>query len=188
MSFARSELTYLSRFIRKLIIRGRKRTGYFSTEGYQSAPNEPVQAMGIKRAQHYGFVSEPPDGTESLVLAINGGASNRVSVAEWTTDEPEIDAPGAEVLIWCRNGQRILLNKDGDVVIYPKSGRNVLLGGADANDPVVTKSTFDNFVSTFNGHAHLPGTFTAGANPVTGTSATPSSTNGNAPTRVTLAK
>jgi len=188
MSFDRSELTYLARLIRKLIIRGRKMTGYFSTEGYQGAPSDPDQAQGIKRAQHYGFISEPPEGTECLVLAINGGASNRVSVAEWTTDEPEIDVPGMEVLVWCRNGQRILLNKDGDVVIYPKAGRNVLLGGADANDPVVTKSTFDNFVSTFNGHAHLPGTFTAGATPVTGTSATPSSTNGNAPTRVTLAK
>jgi len=188
MSFDRSELTYLARLIRKVIIRGRKMAGYFSAEGYQSAPNEPVQAMGIKRAQHYGFVSEPPDGTESLVLAINGGASNRVSVAEWTTDEPKIDVSGAEVLVWCRNGQRILLNKDGDVVIYPKAGRNVLLGGADANDPVVTKSTFDNFVSTFNGHSHLAGSYTAGMTAVTGTSATPTSTNGNAPTRVTLAK
>ena len=188
MIFNQDQKTYFARFIRKLIIRGRKMTGYFSTEGYQGAPSDPDQAQGIKRAQHYGFVSEPPDGTECLVLAINGGASNRVSVAEWTTDEPEIDVPGMEVLVWCRNGQRILLNKDGDVVIYPKAGRNVLLGGADANDPVVTKSTFDNFVSTFNGHAHLPGTFTAGATPVTGTSATPSSTNGDAPTRVTLAK
>lgn len=188
MSFDRSELTYLSRLVRKVIIRGRKMVGYFSAEGYQSAPNEPVQAMGIKRAQHYGFVSEPPDGTEAIALAINGGASNRVSVAEYTTDTPEIDVPGMEVLVWCRNGQRILLNKDGDVVIYPKSGRHVLLGGADANDPVVTKSTFDNFVSTFNGHSHLAGTYTAGATPVAGTSATPSSTNGNAPNLITLAK
>lgn len=180
--------TYLARLVRKLVIRGRASVGYFSAEGYESAPDEPQQSMAVKRGQHYGFTSEPPEGTECAVLAINGGASNRVSVAEWTTDEPVIDVPGMEVLMWCRNGQRILLNKDGDVVIYPKAGRNVLLGGADANDPVVTKSTFDNFVSAYNAHQHLAGTLAAGMTSVAGSTAGPTSTSGNAPTRVTLAK
>jgi len=186
MTFTRAQKTYLARFCRKQIIRGRAAAGYYSTEGYATAPDEPQSADVAKRAQHYGLVTEPPEGTECVTVAIGGGASCRISVAEYTTDEPEIEA--GEVLLWARTGQRILLTKDGDVVITPKAGRHILLGGTDANDPVVTKSTFDNFVATYNGHAHLPGTLTAGATPVTGTTATPSATNGNAPDRVAQTK
>lgn len=185
-AFNTAQTTWLARLVRKMTIAGRAARGYFSVGGYATAPTDPQQAPFVQRAQHYGFTSEPPDGAECISLAINGGASNRVSVAELVVGEPEIES--GEVVLYATFGQRILLNKDGDVVITPKSGRHILLGGADASDPVVTKSTFDNFVSTFNGHQHLAGTLVAGMTSVTGTTATPTATNGNAPDRVAQTK
>ena len=165
---------WCARLTRKLILRGRAATGYYSLEGHRQAPDEPEQAIVARRAGHYGLVSECPDGAEVVVLAVNGGKTNRVAVGEWLTDEPTVDRDGCEVLLWCKHGQRVLLNKDGDVVIYPKTGRKVLLGSADetACDPVITKSALDAKLATlktaYNGHTH--------ADPVSGSTGTPSAT------------
>lgn len=185
-AFTTQQTTWLARLVRKMVIGGRAARGYFSVGGYATAPTDPQQSPFVQRAQHYGFTSEPPDGTECIAVAINGGASNRVSVAELVVGEPEIES--GEVVLYTTFGQRILLNKDGGIVITPKAGQPVLIGGADANDPVVTKSTFDAFVATYNGHQHLAGTLVAGMTAVTGTTATPSATNGNAPDRVAKTK
>lgn len=119
--------TYLARGVRKLILRGRAAVGYYSMEGYQSAPDEPTQNIVAKRAQHYGFLSEPPDGAEVITLAINGGASNRVGVAETVTDEPTIEQD--EVLLWARPGQRVLLTEDSRVSIGNGNGGTVVTDG-----------------------------------------------------------
>ena len=79
-----------------------------SMEGYASAPDEPQQSIVAKRAQHYGLTTEPPEGAEVITLAINGGASNRVAIAETVVGEPEIE--NKEVLLWSEFGQRVYLD------------------------------------------------------------------------------
>lgn len=169
--------SWAARLVRKLILRGRAAAGYYSLEGYRAAPDEPEQSIAARRAGKYGIVSECPAGAEVVVLAINGGASNRVAVGEWLTDEPEVEQD--EVLLWSKFGHRLLLRKDGDVVIYPKAGRKVLLGSDDgtACDPVVTQSELNSELSTlktaFTTHKHLgvttgvgeSGTTTVGLSP-----------------------
>lgn len=132
--------TYCARFVRKLILRGRAAVGYYSMEGYANAPNEPQQAPTAKRAQHYGFVSEPPDGAEVIALAINAGASNRVAVAETVVGEPEIE--NKEVLLWSEFGQRVLLDKNYRVDIDNGNGGTVEVAGFTttiADDAVVAR-------------------------------------------------
>ena len=140
--------TYCARFVRKLILRGRAAVGYYSMEGYASAPNEPQQAITAKRAQHYGFTSEPPDGAEVIALAINGGASNRVAVAETVVGEPEIE--NKEVLLWSEFGQRVLLDKNlqirldngnGGTVVMNGDATNITQDAAVARDLLVNKDT-----------------------------------------------
>lgn len=123
--------TYCARFVRKLILRGRAAVGYYSMEGYASAPNEPQQAITAKRAQHYGFTSEPPDGAEVIALAINGGASNRVAVAETVVGEPEIE--NKEVLLWSEFGQRIHLDKNLQIRLDNGNGGTVVMNGDATN-------------------------------------------------------
>jgi phage gp45-like len=119
--------TYVSRFVRKLILRGRAAVGYYSMEGYQSAPDEPTQNIVAKRVQHYGFVSEPPDGAEVIAVAIGGGASNRAVIAETVIGEPEIE--DKEVLLWSEFGQRVLLDKNYRVDIDNGNGGTVEVAG-----------------------------------------------------------
>lgn len=148
--------TWSARLIRKLQIRGRADTGYYSTDNNGANPSDGDVGMTVQRYQLYGLTSEPPSGTECIVLAVNGGASNRVAVAELPPNVPAIEAD--EVLLWAKAGQRILLNRDGDVIVIPAAGRKVLLGSATGTDPVVLKSELNSLLSTvrtwLNGHIH----------------------------------
>lgn len=119
--------TYLARLVRKLILRGRAATSYYSLEGYQSAPDEPVQNIIAQRYQHYGLLSEPPDGAEVIALAINGGASNRIGIAEHVTDEPTLQ--DQEVLLWSRYGQRLLLDNNSRVNVNNGDGGSIVVEG-----------------------------------------------------------
>lgn len=172
MMWVRSKLASL---VRLSTLRGRSSRGYFSADGYRH-PDDPESALIAKRGQHYGLTTEPPsDGTCMMVaLSIGGGASNRVSVAEISTAEPEIDE--GEVVLWAKAGQRVLLNKDGDVVVYPAPGRSVILGSASGDcDPVVTKTELNSLLSSlrtaYNSHTHPvpagPGTSSAPTSTIT---------------------
>lgn len=123
--------TYVSRFVRKLILRGRAAVGYYSMEGYQSAPDEPTQNIVAKRVQHYGFTSEPPDGAEVIAVAIGGGASNRAVVAETVTGEPEIE--NKEVLLWSEFGQRVLLDENLQIRLDNGNGGTLVMNGDATN-------------------------------------------------------
>lgn len=148
--------TWCARLIRKLQIRGRSDTGFYSTDNSGAAPSDGDVGMTAQRYQLYGITSEPPPGTECIVLAVNGGSSNRVAVAELPQNVPAIEAD--EVLLWAKAGQRILLTRDGDIVVTPAAGRKVLLGSATGTDPVVLKSELNSVLSTvrtwLNGHIH----------------------------------
>jgi len=122
---------YCAKLTRKLILRGRAAVSYFSLEGYASAPSEPQQSIVAKRAQHYGLVTEPPDGAECIVLAIGGGATNRVSVAETVVNEPHIEAK--EVLLWSDYGQRVHLDKNLNIWLDNGNGSTVVLSGETTN-------------------------------------------------------
>lgn len=144
---------WCARIVRKTVVRGRAAEGYYSTDGHRAAPAEPEQALSAQRFGIYGLASECPDGTEAVLLAVNGGASNRVSVAELPQGAPKLE--GSEVCLWATFGQRVLLTKDGDVVVMPKPGRKVLLGTDDgAADPVVTESKLQTALDLIAGHQH----------------------------------
>lgn len=163
----------LASMVRLTTIRGRDAKGIYSCDGYRH-PDDPESVVVAKRAQHYGLCSEPPnDGTcVAVAVAVGGGASNRVAVAEYSTNTPEIEE--GEVMLWTKFGQRVLLNKDGDVIVIPAAGRKVLLGSATGTDPVVLKSELNSQLSTLktwlNGHTHPvpagPGTSSAASTPI----------------------
>lgn len=163
----------LASMVRLTTIRGRDAKGIYSCDGYRH-PDDPESVVVAKRAQHYGLCSEPPnDGTcVAVAVAVGGGASNRVAVAEYSTNTPEIEE--GEVVLWTKFGQRLLLNKDGDVIVIPAAGRKVLLGSATGTDPVVLKSELNSQLSTLktwlNGHTHPvpagPGTSSVASTPI----------------------
>ena len=138
--------------IRQVVLRGRASAGLYSAEGHAVDPSEPEATTTARRGSRYGFLGEAPAG--SLVVVVKVGAGNAVAVAETVPGEPEIEE--GEVLVWATAGQRLLLNKDGDVVVLPKPGRKVLLGTDDgaAADPVVTESRLKTVLDLIAAHVH----------------------------------
>lgn len=153
--------TWSARLIRKLQIRGRADTGYYGVDNSGADPSDGDVGMTVQRYQLYGLTSEPPSGTECVVLAVNGGATNRVSVAELPQNVPAIEAD--EVVLWAKAGQRVLLTRDGDIVVTPAAGRKVYLGSASGTDRVVTESRLQAILDTIKAHTHPVAGALAGA-------------------------
>lgn len=147
-------LSRLAMVVRKQLVRGRASKGYYSNDGYPSAPDEPESADVAQRFGIYGVAREIPDNCEVIVLAIHGCSTNRVAVAERHPNEPEVEK--GEVLLWTTFGQRLLLNKDGDVVVLPATGRDVRLGdsSAAAVDKVVTAGELRSILTSIKNHTH----------------------------------
>ena len=139
---------------RKHLVRGRSSASFYSLDAYQAGTDEPESADEAQRFQHYGFLSEVPDHCEGITLAVHGCATNRVAIAERQGQEPSIER--GEVVLWTPAGQRVLLTKDGDVVVYPKTGRDVILGtdSAGGADKVVTEGRLQDILDTIAGHNH----------------------------------
>lgn len=159
----------IASIIRKLILRGRTSEGWFSAESWQTAPDEPQPTLSARRAQHYGLTTEPPDGAELVALGVNAGGTNLVSVAEYVTGEPQID--GGEVLLWSKYGHRIKLAKNGDVIVLPAAGRDVILGDDGSGDigKIVTVGELRDILQLIKNHVHPETGATTGQSPTLAT-------------------
>jgi phage baseplate assembly protein V len=114
----------------------------------------------VEHVQCYGLTSTPPAGTEAVALAVGGNRDHLLVVATGGPDRPTGLLPG-EVALYGPGGILAKLTADG----------KLLLGGDDADDPVVRKSDLQAAVAAFNGHTHAAGTLTSPSGSVTGTTA-----------------
>ena len=164
---------YLAGLIRRTLIATPSPDGHIEVEGWGSEAGEEEGSYTARVFQHYGFWSHVPEGAEAVVVAVNGGSANGVVVGtELLGIKPSLEK--GEVAIFSKFGQKILLDKDGNVIITPKSGAKVLLGDATGTDPVVLKSELNSVLSTvrtwLNSHTHPvptgPGTSSAPSSPI----------------------
>lgn len=118
----------------------------------------------VERIQDYGITSNPPVGSESVVLYINGGKDHGVVIK---TDSSEFRIQGlesGEVCIYSKFGQKILLDKNGDTVF--NDGSDFLAGFTDLKTGFDTMRTELNAaIAVVNAHIHsgvLAGPVTSG--------------------------
>lgn len=144
----------IAAIVRKQLTRGRSDARTFSVDGYPSGADEPESGDEAARFQHYGLTSSVPNHSEVITLAIHGRGSNRVAIAERHPNEPDCEL--GEVLLWAEGGQRVLLTKDGDVMIFPKAGRDVIIGTSSKSgaDKVVTESKLNTELAKIKTHTH----------------------------------
>ena len=148
---------YLAGLIRRTLIATPSADGHIEVDGWGSEAGEEEGSYTARIFQHYGFWSHVPEGAETVVVAVNGGSANGAVVGtELPGTKPSLEK--GEVAIFSKFGQKILLDKDGNVIITPKSGAKVLLGDATGTDPVVLKSELNSVLSTvrtwLNSHTH----------------------------------
>lgn len=134
----------------------------------------------VRRIGSFGLRFVPPDGSEGIIVTINGGRRTGGAAALIATENLKYgpqELKGGEVALYSQYDATILLDKDGNITVVPKAGAKVKLGTATDSDldPVVLyqqlKTEFDGFVDTFNMHGHYAGALAAGMTPVTGTTA-----------------
>lgn len=122
---------------------------------------EPQGQDPARRMQHYGFRSTPPAGSEVVILACSGSASQRVIVAsELPGAGPQSQPSGdAEMYVadgyelWIRaNGATVKIDKNGKVTADAAAGQDVVVNGGTtkvnrAGDPVTAGSAMAGWIS-----------------------------------------
>lgn len=109
-----------------------------------------------ERFQEYGFSSVPLAGAEAVVVFPSGDHGHPLVVA---VDDRRYRPTGldpGEVAIYHKDGARIHLKANGDIVVSAKPGGEVFIDdGAGGAEPMITKSQFD-------AHVHPTGTGPSG--------------------------
>lgn len=120
----------------------------------------------------YGIASAVPKGAEAIVGFANGNRDTPLILSLGYNTERPTDLEESEVVLYSKNDNSVLLNKDGEVIITGKdntsiklntSGEIVLNGGSGfVTEFNEMKIAFDTLVQNFNTHTHLylagPGT------------------------------
>lgn len=93
-----------------------------------------------ERFQEYGFTSVPVAGAEAVVVFPNGDRGHPLVVAvDDRRYRPTGLQPG-EVAVYHKDGAIVKFTTAGDVVVSPKAGRSVLLGGSGASAAVALRT------------------------------------------------
>lgn len=96
---------------------------------------------GVRLMQHYGFASRPDSGAKAVALFVGGSRDNGVVVATQGAPSGIPDLDDGEVAVFSRYGQKILLDKDGNVQVIPASGKDVIFEGrVVAKDDIISES------------------------------------------------
>lgn len=98
----------------------------------------------------YGFTSNPPEGAECVVLNVGAERGHPVVIVAGDRRHRVTGLASGEVAIHADTGATITLKANGDIVLDPKSGSEILLG-AGATESILLG---DLFKTLYNGHTH----------------------------------
>ena len=121
--------------------------GQESRYGYLRAslpPADPVLGeeehdQPVRLMQHFGFRSQPPNGSECVVAAMRGSAQNAVVIASENLGLGLTDLASGETVIYCKaNGTTIKLDANGKITIDAAAGQDVVVNGG--SQPVARKN------------------------------------------------
>lgn len=101
----------------------------------------------IEHLEPYGFTSNPPEGSECLVLNVGGERAHPVAVVAGDRRYRITGLASGEVAIHADTGATITLKTNGDIVVDPKAGSKIELG-AGATEAVVLGDSLDTYLTT----------------------------------------
>lgn len=84
----------------------------------------------IEIAQHYGFASVPPAGTEVIAVPIGGASSHQVVVGEIDPAGRPTDLLSSESAMYTVAGNRIVCHADGSIEISTPAGTALSIDAA----------------------------------------------------------
>lgn len=90
----------------------------FSGVGTQLAARAGEVVPDVEVAQHFGFASHPPDGTEAIAVPIGGSSAHLVIVGEIDrTTRPVVDLVLGEAILYSLAGAKVHVKADGTVAL-----------------------------------------------------------------------
>lgn len=124
-------------------------TGKLQTLQIGDTPGGPYD--GCEHVQPFGFTSVPLEGADTAIVVFPNGDSRHpivVSVAD-RRYRPTGGDPGT-VTVYNHTGASITINKDGDIVARPASGRKMLVDDGSGAAALPTMADFNGIISIMN--------------------------------------
>lgn len=135
---------YVARLVRWGIMSESPSKGFVRMQGREHDADEPEDQEVMRFLQHYGLRSRPRAGSEMAAVSVLGATNNRVCVATETPGTGPTDQEDGEVELYSQFGQRVTLDKDGQITITAKnatvlidSAGNVTIDPASGKDLVL---------------------------------------------------
>ena len=140
---------YVARVVRWGVVAMPPDKGFVRMEGRDVDSHEPLYQEVLRFLQHYGLRSKPKAGSELCAVSIGGAGNNRICIASDTPGTGPDSQEDGEVELYAEFGQRVILDKDGQITITAKNGR--VLIDKDGKISVDSASGQD---IVFNGGTH----------------------------------
>lgn len=137
--------------------------GLWQVEGYTPADRD----NAVEAFQGVGFASRPRSSAtaEAVVVKIGGASEHQVIVAA-RDFEIEPDLAEDEVAIFNSTGAIVRITKDGDIVVEPAAGREVLVRSSGGSaEALAMKSDVQALADWAAAHRHDAAQATAGSLP-----------------------
>lgn len=135
---------FVARIVRWGIVAARPEKGFIRMEGRETDPEEPLYQEVLRFLQQYGFRSCPRPGSEMAAVSVLGATNNRICVATETPGTGPEDQEEGEVELYAAFGQRVILDKDGQITITAKNATvkldqdgNITIDSAPGKDVVL---------------------------------------------------
>lgn len=143
----RQVLLYASRIAKyATLAQTSNRASYGAVDQPPGAEDEGAQpgAQPVRILQWFGFRSRPVKGSECIVIAARGGATNAVLVAADSFGSGPTDLKEGETAIFCKkSGTLIKLDENGKITIVAAAGQNVTVDAGAGGNVVVNGGTLD---------------------------------------------
>lgn len=96
----------------------------------------------VQRFQEFGFTSNPPDGTEAIMVALGGNQDNPVIIATEHRSFRKKNLAQGESAIYNKDGSYILLKSGGKIQIFTSEGEDLIVCLSDLLARLKVVNTF----------------------------------------------
>lgn len=111
---------YVARLVRWGVMSESPSKGFVRMQGREHDAEEPDDQEVMRFLQQYGLRSRPRPGSEMAAVSVLGASNNRVCVATETPGTGPDSQEDGEVELYAQFGQRVILDKDGQITITAK--------------------------------------------------------------------
>lgn len=109
----------------------------------------------IERFQEYGFTSNPPTGSEAVVVFVGGSREHGLAIGTEDRRYRIRNLTSGEVAVYDKTGSKIVLKANGNIELTPSSGTTALVGDVTVSGTLTATTDVVGGGKSLKNHVHV---------------------------------